>query len=239
MNHTPGSGSGIENAERSRAIAWLVLALMSLANFGNFYVYDSIGPVADLLQRQRDFSDSQIGMLNAIYSLPNVVLILLGGILVDRYGTARMLMWTVMICFAGTALTAWSPAFSGMAAGRLLFGIGAETFNIATLAAVVKYFSGRNLAFAVGTSIAHSPPTCRRPGSPLPMPGAGSRRSSSRPCSRRCPRRRSWPTGGWIAIAAMPIPERPAHHGVFRCATSPVSAPHTGTCWCCACSGTP
>jgi MFS family permease len=154
MQHRPGHGSDALDLMPNRAIAWLVLALMALANFGNYYVYDSIGPVADLLQRQRDFSDSQIGMLNAIYSLPNVVLILLGGILVDRFGAARMLVWTALICLAGTALTAWSPSFSGMAAGRLLFGIGAETFNIATITAVVKYFSGRNLAFAVGTSIA-------------------------------------------------------------------------------------
>ncbi len=139
---------------RGGAVRWLVLALISLANYGNFYVYDSIGPVADLLQRQRDFSDLQLGMLNAIYSLPNIVLILVGGILVDRYGAARMLIWTGLVCLVGTALTAFSPAFSGMATGRLLFGIGAETFNIATLAAVVKYFSGRNLAFAIGASIA-------------------------------------------------------------------------------------
>jgi MFS family permease len=154
VSHAPGPGDGIVNGHPGRAVAWLVLALMALANFGNYYVYDSIGPVADLLQRQRDFSDSQIGMLNALYSLPNVVLILVGGILVDRFGTGRMLVWTAFICLAGAALTAWSPSFSGMAAGRLLFGIGAETFNIATIAAVVKYFSGRNLALAIGTSIA-------------------------------------------------------------------------------------
>ena len=154
MKSTPGAGSGAVNSDRSRAVAWLVLALISLANYGNYYVYDSIGPVADLLQRQRAFSDSQIGMLNAIYSLPNILLILVGGILVDRYGAARMLVWTGLICLAGTALTAFSPAFLGMATGRLLFGIGAETFNIATIAAVVKYFSGRNLAFAIGASIA-------------------------------------------------------------------------------------
>jgi hypothetical protein len=28
------------------------LALVSVALYGNYYVYDSIGPVADLLQRQ-------------------------------------------------------------------------------------------------------------------------------------------------------------------------------------------
>ena len=142
------------DATHTRRLAWLMLALVALADYGNFYVYDSIGPVADLLQRQRGFSDSQIGMLNAIYSLPNIVLLLIGGMLVDRYGAARMMVGTAAVCLAGTMLTALSPDFTGMAAGRLLFGIGAETFNIATLAAVVKYFSGRNLAFAVSTSIA-------------------------------------------------------------------------------------
>ena len=48
----------------------------------------SIGPVADLLQRQRGFSDTEIGWLNAIYSLPNVVLLLFGGWMVDRNGAA-------------------------------------------------------------------------------------------------------------------------------------------------------
>ena len=38
-------------------------------------------PVADLLQSQRGFSDGQVGLLNAIYSLPNIVLILVGGVL--------------------------------------------------------------------------------------------------------------------------------------------------------------
>jgi MFS family permease len=137
-----------------RRVAGLVLALIALANFGNFYVYDSIGPVADLLIRQRGFSDTQIGLLNALYSLPNVVVLLFGGLLVDRLGAARMMLWTGAICFAGAALTALGSEFQVMAAGRLLFGIGAETFNICTLTAIVKYFSGRNLAFAIAFSIA-------------------------------------------------------------------------------------
>lgn len=135
-------------------VAWLILALVSAALFGNYYVYDSIGPVAELLQAQRGFSDTQIGMLNAIYSLPNVVLVLVGGVLSDRFGAGRMTMWTAGICLAGAALTAWGPGYEWMAAGRLLFGIGAETFSLSTLAAVTQYFTGRHLAFAIGFSLA-------------------------------------------------------------------------------------
>ena len=52
------------------------MALISLALFGNYYVYDAIGLIADLFQRQRGFTDTRIGMLNAIYSLPDVVPVL-------------------------------------------------------------------------------------------------------------------------------------------------------------------
>ena len=51
-----------------RRIVWTVCLLLAAAMYGNFYVYDAIGPLADLLQRQRGFSDTQIGMLNAIYN---------------------------------------------------------------------------------------------------------------------------------------------------------------------------
>jgi MFS family permease len=141
---------------RGRGTAWLVFALVAAAAYGNFYVYDSIGPVADLLQSQRGFSDTQIGMLNAIYSLPNVVLVLVGGLLVDRFGAARMAVATAAVCLAGSMLTAFSPEFAGMAAGRLLFGVGAETLLLALTVAIVDYFAGGNLAFAMGLNLAIS-----------------------------------------------------------------------------------
>lgn len=134
--------------------AWVVFAFIAIANFGNFYVYDSIAPVADLLQQQRGFSDSQIGLLNAIYSLPNIVLLLVGGLLVDRLGAGRMLFWTGAICLLGAVVTAAAASFNGMAAGRLFFGIGAETFNICALAAIVRYAPLRHAAFAIGASLA-------------------------------------------------------------------------------------
>jgi MFS family permease len=139
--------------ETSGKFGILAMALVSLACFGNYYVYDSIGPVADLLQRQLGFSDTQIGTLNAIYSIPNVVLILVGGILVDRLGAGRTMAWTAGICFLGALLTAASPTFAVMAAGRLLFGVGAETFNIATLAAVTVFFPRRHTALMMGLTI--------------------------------------------------------------------------------------
>src|SRR5579872_7232127 len=99
---------------------WWVLGLASLANLSGYYVYDSIAPVADALHRQLGFSYAEIGTLNAIYSLPNIVIALFGGILADRYGAAVIGLWTGAICLLGATLTAVSGNFPLMAAGRLL-----------------------------------------------------------------------------------------------------------------------
>jgi MFS family permease len=138
----------------NRVLAWLAFALVAIVSFGNSYVYDSIGPVADLLQQQRGLTDMQLGLLNAIYSLPNILLILVGGVLVDRFGAGRTLVWSTAICVIGAVLTAFGPDFTSMAAGRLFFGIGAETQNIALTVAIVDWFAGGRIAFAMGLSLA-------------------------------------------------------------------------------------
>jgi len=68
---------------------WLVLILISFAMFGNYYIYDSISPLADVLKAQLGYSDSELGLLNAIYSFPNIVMVLIGGLIIDRIGPAN------------------------------------------------------------------------------------------------------------------------------------------------------
>ena len=115
---------------------------VALVMFGNYYVYDDIAPIAELLSRQLHFSDTQIGTLNAIYSLPNIFLVVLGGILVDRFTARVMVLITTIICLAGAVLTAFGDQFPVMAAGRLLFGIGAETLVVAVMVALAQWFTG-------------------------------------------------------------------------------------------------
>src|SRR5262245_26383004 len=135
------------------AAAWTMLALVSLSLFGNYYVYDSIAPVADLLQRQLGFSDSQLGLLNAIYSAPNILMVLIGGVIVDRFGAGRSTFWFAVICLFGAVLTAISPDFRVMALGRLLFGLGAESMVVAIIAALGLWFGPARLGFAFGINL--------------------------------------------------------------------------------------
>jgi len=127
--------------------------VISLAMFGNYYVYDAVSPIADLLKAQLGFSDRDIGTLNAIYSVPNVIMVLIGGIVIDRIGVKRATMIFGVLCFLGAALTAATDAFVVMAAGRLVFGIGAESLIVSVTTAIARWFKGKELSFAFGVNL--------------------------------------------------------------------------------------
>ena len=134
-------------------VSWIVLVLISVAMLGNYYIYDCISPVADLLISQLHFSQVNVGLLNAIYSIPNIVLVLFGGVLIDRIGTKKSTMLFTVLIAMGAILTCISGQLVIMALGRLLFGIGAESMIIAITTIVARWFKGKQLAFAFGMNL--------------------------------------------------------------------------------------
>ncbi len=132
---------------------WLVLVLISLAMFGNYYIYDSISPLADVLKSQLGFADGDIGWLNAIYSIPNVFMVLIGGMIIDAIGTRRSTFIFSLFCLAGAVITVSSGTLEVMAAGRLVFGLGAESLIVAVTTAIAKWFRGKELSFAFGLNL--------------------------------------------------------------------------------------
>jgi MYXO-CTERM domain-containing protein len=143
----------VERPAPPKWFRWSVLVLISLAMFGNYYVYDSVSPLADVLKAQLGFSDANIGLLNAIYSIPNVFMVLIGGLIIDRIGTRKATLLFGVLCFAGAALTAASGSLAPMAAGRLIFGLGAESLIVAVTTAIAKWFRGKELSFAFGINL--------------------------------------------------------------------------------------
>ncbi len=188
--------------EPSRFYRWMVLVFVSLAMFGNYYVYDCIAPIADLLTKQLGFTDSNIGLLQAIYSIPNVFMVLIGGYIVDRIGARKAIFIFGTICLIGAVITAYPdnswlragvvglvnlavpvvrlfghiPLLSrigfvhdlatvakiqtykgamvaGMSAGRLVFGMGAESLIVAVTVGLAKWFRGKELSFAFGINL--------------------------------------------------------------------------------------
>ena len=151
---TPAAAPTVDTRpEPTRMFRWLVLLSVSLAMFGNYYVYDCISPLADVLKAQLGFSDANIGLLQAIYSVPNIVMVLIGGIIIDRIGTKRSTLIFAVICLVGAVVTVTSGRLATMAAGRLIFGLGAESMIVAVTTALARWFKGKELSFAFGVNL--------------------------------------------------------------------------------------
>ncbi len=153
MGETQSQTLTPERSQPPRLYRWAVLVFLSVAMAGNYYAFDSISPLADVLKQQLGFSDSNIGLLNAIYSIPNVFMVLLGGFLIDRIGTKRATFIFGVLCLLGAALTAATEQLAMMAAGRLVFGIGAESLIVSVTTALAKWFRGKELGFAFGLNL--------------------------------------------------------------------------------------
>jgi len=121
--------------------------------FGNYYIYDSISPLADLLKVQLGFSDSNIGLLNAIYSFPNIIMVLVGGLIIDRIGTRTSVIIFTALIMLGAVVTAVTGNLWLMASGRLIFGLGAESMIVAVTTVIARWFKGKELSFAFGLNL--------------------------------------------------------------------------------------
>src|ERR1700731_2886529 len=142
--------------EPSRLYRWLVLIFVSLAMFGSYYAYDALSPLADVLKQQLGFSDLDIGFLQFMYSFPNIFTVVIGGFIIDRIGLRKALVIFAVLSFVGPAITATTSHLPIMASGRLIFGMGAESLNVAVTTALARWFRGKELSFAFGLNLTAS-----------------------------------------------------------------------------------
>ncbi len=163
----------------SPVLRWTVLLLTSLSLATNYYFYDALSPLKDLLSKDLGFSNADYGFFNSAYSIPNVFLFMaiIGGIILDKIGIRITGFMFITFMVAGGALTAYgateyynaggigyhfmnsffkdySPALKMMSLGYFLFGLGAETSNVVISKAIVKWFQGKELALALGLNVA-------------------------------------------------------------------------------------
>jgi MFS family permease len=87
---------------------WIVLAVMSLICFAQYYIYDSITPLGTLIKSELGFSGAEYGLLFSFYAVGNVFffLLLFAGVLVDKIGLKWSGILFGFLCFFGAGLTA-------------------------------------------------------------------------------------------------------------------------------------
>jgi MFS family permease len=132
---------------------WLVLAFVSLAMFGNYYAFDALNPVGPLLESQLGFTQAQIGLLDSAYNIAALLVLLAGGVFIDRAGAKRAIVLFGAVTVAGAAVIAVAPSHLSMAAGRFIMGIGAEPLIVAATAILGRWFKGKELGFAMGVNL--------------------------------------------------------------------------------------
>lgn len=145
----PGAVSSEQNGVTQTGTRWWALLFASVAIFTSYYESDVIGEIAGLLEAQRHFSNTDIGNLNAAIYWPSVILALGGGLLIDRFGAARIAFLASAIAVAGAALTAIGDPYSLMWMGRFIFGISEGVIFMALVAGLSLWFPPNGVALAI------------------------------------------------------------------------------------------
>jgi MFS family permease len=144
-------------ASVSPLFRWSALFMLSFVVLAVYYAYDSLNPIGELLKQDLGITAAQFGMLKqSAVSIPNVVILIFGGILIDRVGSRVGGGLFAAICLAGTILTAIGgqvESYWMMFLGRVLFGSGVEALIIAQNKIIAKWFSGKELALAFGLNL--------------------------------------------------------------------------------------
>ena len=135
----------------------LLLVVIATSNINNFFAYHAPGAIAQSLQATYHLSTSSFGLLFTLYSLPNIVLVFIGGVLIDRYGPAYTSVVFNFCMLAGMVIFALAPVDSPMLCfviGRLLLGFG-ESLCASVATMLGLWFKGSVLTFSVGFNQAY------------------------------------------------------------------------------------
>ncbi|MFB0566115.1 MAG: MFS transporter [Candidatus Aminicenantaceae bacterium] len=139
--------------DSAQRIRWLILVIMGLVIFGAYYAYDAVSPIADFIIKDMGVTRAQYGLLFTYYSIPNLIMVLLGGILLDKIGIRKAGSLFVALCAVGVLMTAAGSSFQVMLWGRLVYGLGAESLIITMDKIISKWFRGKELSLAFGLNI--------------------------------------------------------------------------------------
>jgi len=150
---------------------WTALSIVSFTMFCGYFLADAMSPLKPMLESQLKWDNLDYGIFTSAYGWFNVFLLMLilGGILLDKTGVrfTGILSTSVMIAGAALKFFAISRFFpEGMAPilgikanvmiaalGYAIFAVGVETAGITVSRITVKWFKGKEMALAMGLQV--------------------------------------------------------------------------------------
>ena len=159
----------------SAAARWLALIIVSFTMMCGYFITDVMAPLEDLLTKTPaegglGWTSDEYGFFSGAYGYINVFLLMLffGGIILDKCGVrftgvmscGLMLVGTLIKWYAldgdfgSTVLFGYPLQVILAALGFAIFGMGAEITGITVTKVIAKWFTGHELAFAMGLQVA-------------------------------------------------------------------------------------
>ena len=158
----------------SKAARWTALVIVSATMMFGYFFTDVMSPLEPLLTAAKEqgglgWSSDDYGFFSGSYGFFNVFLLLLffGGIILDKFGIRFTGVLSTVLMFGG-ALIKWYAVgheFEGMlfgyqmqvilaCLGFAIYGVGCEIAGITVSKIIVKWFTGHELALAMGLQVA-------------------------------------------------------------------------------------
>lgn len=159
-------------------VRWLVLILLASMMFFAYMFVDVLSPLKTMLETDLGWSSQTYGTFAGSEYFLNVfaLFLIFAGVILDKIGVRRtaVLSAAIMVIGAGikyyaispafahtglhTWLGSWWPAFPATAKlaslGFMIFGCGTEMAGITVSKGIVKWFSGKEMALAMGLEMA-------------------------------------------------------------------------------------
>jgi MFS family permease len=147
----------------STAVRWTMLVLTSFLLFATYWFYDVFSPLKDLMMTDLGIDSGSFGIVVSATTWANCFgMILIGGIILDKWGIRVSSILFGLLVTVGAALTTLGASefltsdstdrILLMAVGRIVFGIGTEIVGVIITCIIVKWFKGYELALAMAIS---------------------------------------------------------------------------------------
>jgi MFS family permease len=107
------------------------LLFISSLSFGSYFAYDIIGAIAPSLIDELKASRATVGTMNTMYSIAAILVVLFGGMLIDRLGTRKASIIFSVLVFAGAVIVWQAKSIPVIFLGRFIFGAGSEPLVVA------------------------------------------------------------------------------------------------------------
>ena len=166
----------------SKSARWTALLIVSLTMMAGYFFTDVMSPMEALLTADPakeamglGWSSDEYGFFSGAYGYFNVFLLLLffGGIILDKFGIRFTGILSTVLMFGGALIKYWavSQSFEGTMTlplgigtystqvvwavlGFAIYGVGCEIAGITVSKVIVKWFTGHELALAMGLQVA-------------------------------------------------------------------------------------